>query len=136
MTESATEIAKRLVIGRKRDGRNCYDPEAKRELVEACLKPGVSVARLAMQHGVNANLLRIWIGRYRKKQESGLAMPAPFSAFVPVVAAKRPVLEGRLGLVATLPNGVRLDLGGADADTLTTVLNCLAKLPCSASTLD
>lgn len=58
MTESATELARPLVVGRKRDGRNCYDPQAKRELVEACLQPGVSVARLALRHGVNANLLR------------------------------------------------------------------------------
>jgi transposase len=136
MTEHTTEIVQRLVIGRKRDGRNCYDPEAKRELVEACLRPGVSVARLAMQHGVNANLLRIWIGRYRKKQESGLAMPAPFSAFVPVVTAKLPALAGRSGLQATLPNGVRLDLGGMDGDALVAVLNCLARLSCSASTPD
>lgn len=136
MTENTTEIAKRLVIGRKRDGRNCYDPEAKRVLVEACLQPGVSVAKLAMQHGVNANLLRIWIGRYRKKRESGLAMPTPFSAFVPVVTAKMPALERRAGLLATLPNGVRLDLSGMTADALADMLNCLAKLPCSASTRD
>jgi transposase len=132
MTENTTEIAKRLVIGRKRDGRNCYDPEAKRALVEACLQPGVSVARLALQHGVNANLLRIWIGRYRKQQEPERAMPALISAFVPVVAAKTPVLQGQPSLLAMLPNGVRLDLGGIDADTLVAVLNCLSRLPCSA----
>lgn len=61
MTEHKTELARPLVVGHKRDGRNCYDPEAKRQLIEACLRPGVSVARLAMQHGVNANLLRTWI---------------------------------------------------------------------------
>jgi len=136
MTENTTEIAKRLVIGHKRDGRNCYDPEVKRELVEACLRPGVSVARLAMQHGVNANLLRIWIGQYRKQRESSLAIPTPFSAFVPVVAAKMPALEHRAGPLATLPNGVKLDLSGMTADALADVLNCLAKLPCSVSTRD
>ena len=31
------ELARRLIIGRKRDGRSVYDPGAKRELIEACL---------------------------------------------------------------------------------------------------
>ncbi len=43
MTEQITELKERLVVGRKRDGRNCYDPQAKRELIEASLRPGVSV---------------------------------------------------------------------------------------------
>jgi hypothetical protein len=48
-----------LVVGRKRDGRCRYDPEVKQELVRRCMAPGVSVARMAMQHGINANLL--WV---------------------------------------------------------------------------
>ncbi len=35
MSEWTTELAGRLVIGRKRDGRCVYDAEAKRELVLA-----------------------------------------------------------------------------------------------------
>nr|WP_230944251.1 transposase [Burkholderia cepacia] len=30
-------------------------------MVEAALRPGVSVARLTQEHGINANLLRKWI---------------------------------------------------------------------------
>jgi hypothetical protein len=30
------DLAQRLVIGRKRDGRGIYDPGAKRELLELC----------------------------------------------------------------------------------------------------
>ena len=73
MTENVTELSRPLVIGRKRDGRTCYDPEAKRELVAACLRPGVSVARLALDHGINANLLRKWIDRYRGKPDAEAA---------------------------------------------------------------
>ena len=58
MTEQITELKQQLVVGRKRDGRCCYDPQAKRELIEAGLQPGVSVAKLALAHGINANLLR------------------------------------------------------------------------------
>ncbi|WP_183233916.1 transposase [Bradyrhizobium sp. CIR3A] len=38
-----------------------YDPALKERLVAACLEPGVSVSRLALDHGVNASLLRKWI---------------------------------------------------------------------------
>ena len=46
------------IVGVLRNGRRRYDPASKQRLVEACLQPGVSLAGLALQHGVNANLLR------------------------------------------------------------------------------
>jgi transposase len=61
MTEIDSEVVRRLVIGRKNDGRAVYDPQAKAEVVRACRRPGVSVSRMALQSGVNANLLRRWI---------------------------------------------------------------------------
>ncbi|CAB1369567.1 IS66-like element accessory protein TnpA [Denitratisoma oestradiolicum] len=133
MTENTTELSRPLVVGRKQDGRNCYDPEAKRDLVEVCLQPGISVARLAMQHGVNANLLRTWIGRYRKKHESAGAILAQPSAFIPVVGAKVAAPQGGGGLWATLPNGVRLDLSGLTEHELPQLLTWLSRLPCSGS---
>jgi transposase len=134
MTEHTTELVRPLVVGHKRDGRSCYDPEAKRQLIEACLRPEVSVARLAMQHGINANLLRTWITRYRKQHEmSGVLAATALPAFVPVVTASL-APRVRDGLHATLPNGVQLDLSGLDAAELTRILTCLAALPCSAST--
>ena len=63
MTEMNAELLARLVVGRKRDGRCTYDPLAKQALVGECLKPGVSVARVAMLYGLNANLLRTWIAK-------------------------------------------------------------------------
>ncbi len=58
-----SEVLSRLVVGHKRDGRCQYDPAAKQELILQCKQPGVSVSRIAMQHGVNANLLRSWIAK-------------------------------------------------------------------------
>jgi transposase len=58
MTDITSDLKARLIVGRKQDGRCVYDPKAKRELVEACTAPGVSVARLALDHGLKANLLR------------------------------------------------------------------------------
>jgi transposase len=61
------------VVRRDRGGRCCYDPDGKRALIEACLLSGASVARLALENGVNANLLRKWIARYLLERERAAA---------------------------------------------------------------
>jgi transposase-like protein len=71
MTEKPTELSKRLVVGHKRDGRSCYDKEAKRELIETCFLPSVSVAKLALAHGINANLLRTWMTKHQRQLLAG-----------------------------------------------------------------
>ena len=43
-----------------RKGRANYSREFKQRLVEAANQPGVSVSKLAQEHGVNANLLFKW----------------------------------------------------------------------------
>lgn len=65
------------VVGHDRGGRYRYDAASKRALVEACLRPGVSVARTAQENGINANLLRKWITRYLLERERSLASVAP-----------------------------------------------------------
>ena len=135
MTEQIVELKQRLVVGRKRDGRNCYDPQAKRELIEACLRPEVSVAKLALTHGVNANLLRNWVSKHQRQLSAGdflrpfAATPAPF---IPVVTVQRsPIAPAELA--ARLPNGVRLEWSALPADQLAQVLRLLSTLPCSES---
>lgn len=61
-----------------RNGRRCFDAASKDRLVSACLRPGVSISGLALAHGVNANLLRKWVG---KRLAQGMA---PAGSFVPV----------------------------------------------------
>jgi transposase len=76
------------VVGVLRNGRRRYDPASKRRLIEACLQPGVSLAGVAMRHGVNANLLRKWVTGQQQRQRSGVAVAAIGCAtevFVPVV---------------------------------------------------
>ena len=140
MTEQDTVLSRALVVGHKRDGRSCYDREAKRELIEASMQPGVSVAGIALRHGINANLLRTWIRRYQLEGEQGLAAGSQAAtaklsppAFIPVVPAKNAVRPGRSGLEAQLPNGVRLDLSQVAADELPEILHLLCALPCSGS---
>jgi transposase-like protein len=61
------------VVRQSRDGRRRYDEGGKRVLIEAALRPGASVARLAQEHGINANLLRKWIAKYLMVREKGIA---------------------------------------------------------------
>jgi len=140
MTAKDTELSKRLVIGQKRDGRRCYDPDAKRELIEACMLPGVSVASMALRHGVNANLVRTWISQYQRQAE---VMPTPrsgtnalimASSFVPVVGVKASAKTSPLRFSAELPNGVRLDLSDVGVEELPLIMKLLSQLPCSGST--
>jgi transposase-like protein len=86
MTKEYAELKARLVVGQKRDGRNVYDEGAKQELIVACLKPGISVARMALEHGVNTNLLRTWIAAHQRsaRTQSTIVAPTGDEAFVAV----------------------------------------------------
>ena len=41
-----------------------YTPQFKAELVAACQQPGASIAALALQHGMNTNVLHRWLKEY------------------------------------------------------------------------
>jgi transposase len=134
--ENKSRLSRSLVVGHRSNGRCRYDPEAKRELVEACLQPGISVARMALEYGINANLLRKWINQYRENVSSvPPSTPATLSAFAPVLsmAVSKPA-EATLSVA--LPNGVKLELQGIRLADLSFLLNDLAALPCSASNRD
>ena len=56
--------------------------------LKTCLQPGVSLAGVAMRHGVNANLLRKWVTGQQQRQSNGVTVGAIKRAtevFVPVV---------------------------------------------------
>ena len=42
-------------------GRRTYSPELKAQLVAACRIPGMSVASVARNHGINHNILHRWL---------------------------------------------------------------------------
>lgn len=42
-----------------------YSPELKAEPLEACQTPSVSIAAVAGQHGMNANVLHRWLKEHR-----------------------------------------------------------------------
>ncbi|MFY4698795.1 transposase [Burkholderia glumae] len=71
MNEQHGGLQSRLVADRKRDGRRSCDEDAKRELIQACLKPRVSIARTAIEHDINPNLVRTWISKYQRRTSRG-----------------------------------------------------------------
>jgi transposase-like protein len=70
VTEHMIDIVPGLVRRQNVDGRCVYDKAAKAELVRRGQRPGVSIAKLALAHGVNANLLRKWIAQTPTSQAS------------------------------------------------------------------
>jgi transposase-like protein len=152
--ENNSEVLSGLVVARRRDGRCRYDLQAKQELVRRALQPGVSVAALAMQHGVNANLLRKWITQWQNPNAiaeqhapSGVAPQSP-SAFLavqvrsnpsqgatavaskPRAASSNPAAQP-VHLQVQLPNGVAVDLGTTGMQDLLAVMQMLCSLSCS-----
>ena len=114
MTEMNAELLARLVVGRKRDGRCTYDPLAKQALVDECLQPGVSVARVAMLYSVNANLLRTSLAKSGQLNPGKALAPAAAFVAVQVTEPAAPATTNApvaLCLHVRLPNGVALDVG-------------------------
>ncbi|XKE44610.1 transposase [Halomonas organivorans] len=66
MTSPSTE---REVRRRRR-----YTPSFKAKIVAACLQGDVSIAQIALQHGLNTNLVQTWI-RKAKRQSQLPAVP-------------------------------------------------------------
>ena len=132
------------ITGVTSDGRRRYDPASKERLVEACLEPGVSVAGLALQHGVNANLLRKWVEKRRQRlgqsgRTSERRLPEPM-AFVRVETSPEHALPHAGGIArqaaergasarlqASMPNGVTLTLEGCDPHLLAVMIGALGR---------
>jgi len=51
-----SDIQKSVIAGRRKGCPN-YPPEFKQRLVAASCEPGVSISKLALENGINANLL-------------------------------------------------------------------------------
>lgn len=140
------------VVGVLRNGRRRYDPASKQRLVEICLRPNVSLASLALQHGVNANLLRKWVAAHQRQQRHGAAEGAT-EVFVPVVALcavagpaeppvpaplQHPAHRAKAArqpdppaprLTVEMPNGVtlRLECSGQDVELVTAMIVTLGR---------
>ncbi len=75
---------KRVINGK--DTRRKHSETLKRDLVERSLRTGASVAALAQEHGINANLLFNWRRLHLQAQnpDTVVAAPASVPALLPV----------------------------------------------------
>lgn len=64
--------------------RRSYSAEFKTELVKASQQPGVSLAALALHHGLNANLLRRWVREHEREGKHIATQTDTSMHFVPV----------------------------------------------------
>ncbi len=99
-----------------------YTPQFKIELVAACLQPGASIAALALQHGMNSNVLHRWLkeydqGRHRAVGTAELtdtcSLPVPVTpAFVPIElnTAAQPCASAQPAAVAPVASAVAADI--------------------------
>jgi transposase len=128
MSERVIDVIAGLVRGQKRDGRCVYDRQAKGELVRRCQQPGVSVAAMALAHGLNANLLRKWItvaAAHRGSVAGKAPVLLPVTRREPAAAAASS--DGQLEVV--LPGGTVRIHGGVSREALQVVLDCLSHRP-------
>jgi transposase len=142
MASDLEDLKRRLVVGHKRGGRCIYDESAKAELVQMCRQPGASVSRLARECGINANQVSRWLREEASQRKRSLLprcapVATPFVAvpvLAPAVTSPAPAASQTLpmSLQARLPNGVTVELHGADLRQLGEAIQALGRLPCSA----
>ncbi len=79
--------------------RTSYSKPFKAQIVQECLQPGVSMASVALRHGINANLVRKWIPAYRDHQAPALP------AFVPMKLAPATQPDQQMSVNIEVPFG-------------------------------
>ena len=90
----------------KTDTRRRYSAAMKVQVVAECGRPGASVAKVAMAHGINANVVHRWLQLAREGQLQVAVKTGEFIALplaVPAVPAVTPAdirVELRRGAVA------------------------------------
>ena len=65
----------KLIKAPMRRSRRRYTEEFKKQAIEACLQPGVSMASVALAKGLNANLLRRWIIERQEAVAGSVTLP-------------------------------------------------------------
>jgi transposase len=132
------DVAVVKVEGQKRQRRSVAE---KRRIVELALQPGASIARIAREHGVNANMVHYWRKLYREgrlgpnNRDSVSLLPVAVSETVPT-----PVLPPAMPLSvstasASTTGAIHVEFpkihlrveSGADAALLLVVLETLQR---------
>jgi transposase len=80
-----------MTTDKKRARRN-HSPALKAQILTECEAPGASVAKVAMAHGINANIVHGW----RKAARERTAQPVAAPSFVPLTIATAPTVDRRI----------------------------------------
>ena len=125
-----------------RTGRRTYTPEYKSAVVRECDAPGVSVAGVALAHGINANLLRRWIVRQKRELAGTMAQapvvllpvsvqriaPSQMASDEDVTSTSTKLTRASAAAIEIELYGARIHLrGGVDADVLRAVVDVLSR---------
>jgi transposase len=107
-----------------------YVHEFKLGLVRRCMEPGVSVSAVALEHGINTNLLRKWIDKHRHQTGASLTaalLPVTITAPQPAAPLTPPPRESDSSIEIEV-FGARLTLhGDIDPRRLRLVLDALSR---------
>src|SRR5947207_9748820 len=94
--------------------RRRYTTTFKRELVERCLQPGASVSGIALENGINANVLFRWRREHLRAGSSVQQDRGEQAVLLPVRLADTVTPTGQEAPRARLPEGViEIDIGAA-----------------------
>lgn len=98
--------------------RRRYSTELKAQVMAQCDAPGASVARVALSHGINANVVHRW-RQLARGGRTAVTLPAP-SEFVPVSLTT--------GALSGADSDIRIELRrGATAMTINWPLSAAAE---------
>jgi transposase len=92
----------------RKNSRRRHSAELKQQVLAECAQPGASVARVALSHGINANVVHKW-RRLAGGQEAAaaqsafvpLSLPAPASSAVPDIRIE--LRRGAASVAVTWP---------------------------------
>ena len=85
--------------------RRFYSTELKLQVIQTCAQPGASIAGVALQHGINTNIVHRWI----REHSQGALVVQP-QAFVPVTLSTEPEpVATKPDVVAATPE-IRMEL--------------------------
>jgi transposase len=145
MVHTMKRLLDSLSTARKTGKRRSYDAAFKRHLVELSLVPGASVARIALDHRLNANILFKWrryhlrtLARSATKPAAGLlpvTVTEPQGATdEPTMQMLRPSSQRRLRAPAVAGGVIEIDLplgrvrltGAVDVAALRVVIEALS----------
>lgn len=93
-------------MGRRR--RRRHSAEFKQAVIGECMRPGVSIAAVALHHGLNANMLRKWVIEAEHKLPP--KQPVPRAGQAEDVAAAAPTFVPLALPAASVEGDIRIEL--------------------------